>query len=273
MPTSIKRGKDLTGKTFDKLTVIAPTDKRSKRGAIIWKCLCRCGKEIEMAAENLKRPYLRSCPKCVDKTRPKRIKDISGLKSGKLTVLYLLPERDVNNRAFWLCECECGNKLKIRSQSLIRKESQSCGCIFKIISPANGKKGRNKISGPLSHLYKETLSEEDRIKRRSSPKLTEWRRNVFLRDNYTCDNCKKKGAKIVAHHLDGWAKYKEERYNINNGIVLCKMCHKQFHSFMGGERISCKKEDYYGWKNTLTATEGGATLSERREIITKEIKK
>lgn len=34
---------------------------------------------------------------------------------------------------------------------------------------------------------------------------------------------------IVVHHLDGWNCYPEKRYDISNGVVLCKKVHKQFH--------------------------------------------
>lgn len=52
-----------------------------------------------------------------------------------------------------------------------------------------------------------------------------WRKVVFERDNYTCQNCKKRGIYIMAHHLKSWAKYSRLRYVISNGLTLCKTCH------------------------------------------------
>ncbi len=39
--------KDLVGRTFGYLTVLEATNKRQRRN-IIWKCRCRCGKEVEI---------------------------------------------------------------------------------------------------------------------------------------------------------------------------------------------------------------------------------
>lgn len=55
---------------------------------------------------------------------------------------------------------------------------------------------------------------------------TEWRTNVFIRDNFKCriadENCK---GQLEAHHILGWKSYPELRYNINNGITLCHAHH------------------------------------------------
>lgn len=54
----------------------------------------------------------------------------------------------------------------------------------------------------------------------------EWRINVYKRDNFKCkisnQDCK---GRIEAHHILGWTKYPELRYEINNGITLCHFHH------------------------------------------------
>jgi hypothetical protein len=52
-----------------------------------------------------------------------------------------------------------------------------------------------------------------------------WRSQVFERDTYTCQNCKRSGIYIMAHHIKSWAKYPQLRYTISNGLTLCKICH------------------------------------------------
>ncbi len=51
---------DLRNKTFGYLTALEPTEKRSRKD-IIWKCRCRCGKEIEVPATLLLRMNTTSC--------------------------------------------------------------------------------------------------------------------------------------------------------------------------------------------------------------------
>lgn len=64
---------------------------------------------------------------------------------------------------------------------------------------------------------------------RHSLQYRKWRNKVFARDNYTCQNCGKKGGNLQAHHIKPFAKYKRLRFSIKNGITLCKECHKLIH--------------------------------------------
>ena len=60
-----------------------------------------------------------------------------------------------------------------------------------------------------------------------------WRAKVFERDGYKCQNCGKVGGKLNAHHIKPWADYPELRYDIDNGITLCKECHLIAHAVRG----------------------------------------
>ncbi len=51
---------DLCGRVFGYLTVIEPADSRSKKG-ILWKCQCRCGREIEVITTALTTGKTTSC--------------------------------------------------------------------------------------------------------------------------------------------------------------------------------------------------------------------
>jgi len=56
-----------------------------------------------------------------------------------------------------------------------------------------------------------------------------WREAVFERDNYTCQFCGQRGY-LEAHHKMRWGIFKEERFNINNGVTLCRACHRKLHN-------------------------------------------
>jgi hypothetical protein len=79
-------------------------------------------------------------------------------------------------------------------------------------------------------------SKEFRIRhnRNEYPELYIWRKEVLKRDNYTCQECGKT-KKLQVHHINSWAEYPFERFNIENGQTLCRKCHS--------------KTNNYGWKN------------------------
>ena len=54
----------------------------------------------------------------------------------------------------------------------------------------------------------------------------DWRHQVYERDGFVCkiknSDC---GGRIEAHHILGWSNYPELRYQVNNGITLCRNHH------------------------------------------------
>lgn len=59
---------------------------------------------------------------------------------------------------------------------------------------------------------------------RTSGEYKEWRASVFVRDNYTCTKCKKRGGDLIADHIRAWYKYPELRFDVSNGRTLCEVC-------------------------------------------------
>lgn len=60
----------------------------------------------------------------------------------------------------------------------------------------------------------------------------QWRKAVFERDNYTCQECGARGVEIHADHIKEFAYYPELRLDINNGRTLCVPCHKKTPSYL-----------------------------------------
>jgi len=53
-----------------------------------------------------------------------------------------------------------------------------------------------------------------------------WRKAVFERDNYTCQECGARGVKLEADHIKPFKYFPELRYELSNGRTLCVPCHK-----------------------------------------------
>lgn len=62
----------------------------------------------------------------------------------------------------------------------------------------------------------------------------QWTKDIFEKDNFTCQFCRKRGnGELNAHHIFFFAQYPEFRMNQNNGITLCRSCHLTVHKCIG----------------------------------------
>jgi hypothetical protein len=69
-------------------------------------------------------------------------------------------------------------------------------------------------------------------KLRKSEEYKNWRKQVFKRDDYTCQGCGNMEY-IQAHHIKSFANYKDLRFEITNGITLCESCHSVTDNYKG----------------------------------------
>lgn len=58
------------------------------------------------------------------------LKDLTGERYGRLTVIKLdeVKTNRKTGRTYWICQCDCGNEVSVRSDGL-GKSSHSCGCL------------------------------------------------------------------------------------------------------------------------------------------------
>lgn len=66
---------------------------------------------------------------------------------------------------------------------------------------------------------------------RDSEQYRQWRIQVMERDDYTCQICRQVGGNLEVHHIKSFAKFKELRYILDNGITLCKKCHSDVDKY------------------------------------------
>lgn len=74
---------------------------------------------------------------------------------------------------------------------------------------------------------------------RKGARYKNWRKQIFKRDDYTCQICLKRGGDIEADHIKQFAYHPELRFDVNNGRTLCKKCHRKTPTY-GNSR----KEQY-----------------------------
>ena len=123
-----------------------------------------------------------------------------------------------------------GKQVRFKQMSLATKIKWLKGCFDLEVMRENcrllGKKGTQDQRGSKNPNWKgESIKSKDR-RLRNSIELEEWRKKIFRRDNYICQMCGQRGGSLEAHHIKSWVKYPELRFDLDNGITLCKRDHK-----------------------------------------------
>lgn len=125
---SRSRKTDLSGTSSGFLTYIKESPVPGERRILV---RCVCGNEKEILAGHYMQGRVKSCGCYNKQVRASSISvnriDISGLKSGKLTVLKLSHVK--NGNSYWSCQCDCGEQAVIRGTSLKSGRVKSCGCL------------------------------------------------------------------------------------------------------------------------------------------------
>lgn len=108
--------------------------------------------------------------------------------------------------------------------------------IFELIENGYLKKTTNGIY--KLPLFKETTGYGERERERHTKEYREWRKKVLERDKYICQMCERPKSNIAHHKIRFRDCYDNENiaHDVNNGICLCKRCHKMVHG--GGNYIN-----------------------------------
>lgn len=173
------------------------------------KCICAtCGKEFYRKPSTIESEKVYCSVEC----HRKALKKYNKLRVNKIKTkcaycekeIEIVPSRLKYNERIY-CSIECKNK------------------------------GWSKYyCGENSPNWNFQLSKSERIVNRKYDEYYQWRKIVYKRDSYTCKCCgDNKGGNLVAHHIYNYSENKQLRTDIDNGITLCKECHKSFHDLYG----------------------------------------
>lgn len=209
--------------------LVRPEDlpKGSRLGVYV---ICpRCKQERQTARAAVERNKSSMCQSCANIER--FYIDLTGKRFERLVVVKNTLKKTNNRKYIWLCKCDCGSLTKVCASSLSAGNTKSCGCYRREISSKNATKLGLSQVGNAHPRWDDSLTDEERFRNRDHD-LKKWRTSVFVRDNRKCVVCGS-GQKINAHHIYSYASYPDRRYDMENGITLCKKRHVDFHSKYG----------------------------------------
>lgn len=124
MSAANKRNIDLVGHRFGRLVVLSRSATSAK-----WVCRCDCGNLVEVTTTHLKTGHTKSCG-CLQKDIASEVRGINlnGQRFGLLTVEGLDIEKSTSEKKYWICHCNCGNRISVSTGDLRSGNTQSCGC-------------------------------------------------------------------------------------------------------------------------------------------------
>jgi len=152
----------------------------------------------------------------------------------------------------------CATPIKLRiTRDLVRKKYCSKACVGKAtvakmpaeILKKNAERFKSKefrehqlkfiLRGIEHPRY---IKDRSKLKAKRPPfENKQWTKQVFERDNYTCQFCKKRGGKLQADHIKPYSKFPEIRWDLDNGRTLCIPCHKTTDTYAGKARTYLRR--------------------------------
>jgi len=90
---------------------------------------------------------------------------------------------------------------------------------------------------------------------RHSKDYRKWRVAVIRKDKVclVCESRKNRHA----HHVNHSSYFPEQRFNVENGVVLCGKCHSQFHNnYKRSTREKCTRYDLNNFISLVTYLKG-----------------
>lgn len=199
------------------------------------KFRCACGNEHRTSPYNLTKGK-NKCPLCY---KVKKVESLKLLEDDVYNYIkdkgFIVKSPYVNIKEKMNLTCPAGHSIFVSFRSFRQSKGACRICYFK------NNKGENH------HSYKHGRSKEDREDRnKSRVKHNEWKRLVLEKCGYSCVICGvKNGKNMPSHHLNGYNWDKENRYNPENGVILCKLHHDHFHRIYGkGDNTKEQFEEY-----------------------------
>jgi 5-methylcytosine-specific restriction endonuclease McrA len=69
---------------------------------------------------------------------------------------------------------------------------------------------------------------------KDNTRYNRWRRIIHKKFDHKCAICGTKDIKLHAHHVVSWSDNVELRYNVENALLVCELCHSIIHGYSIG---------------------------------------
>lgn len=212
---------------------------------------CLCNKARFVKYRDLTAVGHTVCGAC--RSREYSFKNLAGRVFSRWSVLEF-QGRNKHGICLWLVQCECGVQKTVSGSSLLSGDSRSCGCLQKEKASKRAKLALGKLhpmygrSREKNPNWNPNITDDERVNRRSTNNERVWRKLVFERDDHTCQACRQVGGTLNAHHFFGYVAYPQFRFDIDNGVTLCKSCHHTFHKWAGwADKGRCTRQEFDEW--------------------------
>ena len=237
---------DIIGKKFNRW-LVQSFSGRGKRNTPRYNVVCECGNLGNIARDDLLLGASKSCGCLAAEVNGRRVSyDLTGKTFGRLTVVERMGRNKWGNWTY-KCKCECGSIIEnVPTSSLTSGSTKSCGCYSRELSS----KRLTGLTREKNYKWNPDLTDKERESRRYDNRYSDWRNSIYKIFNYTCDVCESKGKELNAHHLHSYRSNKNTRFDLDNGVCICKKCHVEFHRKYGYGKNT--PEQYYEFKTKVS---------------------
>lgn len=128
-------------------------------------------------------------------------------------------------------DLQCKNCLKIFTPTWLTSEkakpkfcSHNCWSFYQRIDKSS------KLRGEKHPLWKGGISKNYRTDK-NSIQYKEFRWTIFVRDNFTCQICFKKGGELNMDHIKSYILHPKLRLEESNCRTLCVQCHRKTDNY------------------------------------------
>ena len=199
-------------------------------------CECKCGTERIVEKSSLICGRSKSCG-CITKERNKSRKIIIPIDT-RFHRLVVIGESEKSGKS--TCKCDCGTIKDCDNGNLFNGNSKSCGCYQKEIASDRFKELSKNQKGKNHPNWKGGISHERELFD-TQKETKDWKKTIYIRDNFTCVSCNQIGYELNVHHIKPYSLFPDLRLDLDNGITLCEKCHRDFHKKYGRKNIGLKE--------------------------------